>query len=133
MMVRPSLDCQADRHRYSRARSRNKTMQQRSSMTSGHKAIAVLAPQLSGDYFGTLFAGIRSVIDQHQVRLIAIQGTPREIFASRLAWDQVDGWIIINDADGLDQTTLPGLPLVTLGVQVPGVDCPAVFPNNYAG
>jgi DNA-binding LacI/PurR family transcriptional regulator/anti-anti-sigma regulatory factor len=102
-------------------------------MTSGHKAIAVLAPQLSGDYFGTLFAGIRSVTNQHDSRLIAIQGTPREIFSARLAWDQIDGWIIINDADGLDQTTLPGVPIVTLGVQVPGVDCPAVFPNNYAG
>jgi DNA-binding LacI/PurR family transcriptional regulator/anti-anti-sigma regulatory factor len=102
-------------------------------MVSGHKAIGVLAPQLSGDYFGILFTGIYAVTRRHDPRLIAIQGTPREIFSSRLAWDQVDGWIIINNADGLDQTAPPGVPLVTLGVQVPGVDCPAVFPDNHGG
>ncbi|MFL5803946.1 MAG: substrate-binding domain-containing protein [Roseiflexaceae bacterium] len=102
-------------------------------MTSGHKAIGVLTPQLSGDYFGTLFTGIHAVTRRHDPRLIAIQGTPRDIFPSRLAWEQVDGWIIINDADGLDQTAPPGVPLVTLGVQVPGLDCPAVFPNNHGG
>src|SRR5258706_2292703 len=102
-------------------------------MMSGHKAIGVLTPQLSGDYFGTLFTGIHAVTRRHDPRLIAIQGTPRDIFPSRLAWEQVDGWIIINDADGLDQTAPPGVPLVTLGVQVPGLDCPAGFPNNHAG
>ena len=30
-------------------------------MVSGHRAIGVLAPQLSGDYFGTLFTAIHSV------------------------------------------------------------------------
>jgi len=102
-------------------------------MPSRRKAIGVLAPQLSGDYFGILFTGIQAITRRHDPRLIAIQGTPREIFSSRLAWDQVDGWIIINNADGLEQTAPPGVPLVTLGVQVPGLDCPAVFPDNYGG
>jgi DNA-binding LacI/PurR family transcriptional regulator/anti-anti-sigma regulatory factor len=102
-------------------------------MTSGHKAIGVLAPQLSGDYFGTLFAGIRSVTRRHHARLIAIQGSPQDIFPSRLAWEHVDGWIIINDVTGLTQATMPKVPLVTLGAQVHGLGCPAVFPNNYGG
>src|SRR5262249_20775980 len=102
-------------------------------MSYGRKPIGILAQQLSGDYFGILFTGIQAVTRRHDPRLIAIQGTPREIFSSRLAWDQVDGWIIINDADGLDQTAPPSVPLVTLGVQVPGMDCPAVFPDNHGG
>src|SRR6185295_13532391 len=113
--------------------TRRKMWKRRLAMTSGHKAIGVLAPQLSGDYFGTLFGGIRSVTRRHDARLIAVQGTPRDMFPSRLAWDQVDGWIIINDADGLNQDTLPSVPLVTIGVLVPELGIPAVFPNNYGG
>jgi DNA-binding LacI/PurR family transcriptional regulator/anti-anti-sigma regulatory factor len=102
-------------------------------MRSAPKAIGVLSPQLSGDYFGTLFTGIHAVTRRHAPRLIAIQGTPRDIFPSRLAWDQVDGWIVINNADGLAQVAPPGVPLVTIGAQVSGLDCPAVFPDNRGG
>jgi len=100
-------------------------------MSSGHKAIGVLAPQLSGDYFGTLFAGIHAVTRRHDPRLIAIQGSPRHIFGAQLAIAQVDGWIVINNADGIELIANSGVPIVTIGAQAPGY--PAVFPDNYAG
>jgi DNA-binding LacI/PurR family transcriptional regulator/anti-anti-sigma regulatory factor len=100
-------------------------------MTSGHKAIGVLAPQLSGDYFGTLFASIHAVTRRHDPRLIAIQGSPRHIFGAQLAIAQVDGWIVINNADGIELIANSGVPIVTIGAQAPGY--PAVFPDNYAG
>jgi DNA-binding LacI/PurR family transcriptional regulator/anti-anti-sigma regulatory factor len=102
-------------------------------MTPEHKAIGVLAPQLSGDYFGTLLTGIHAVTRRHTPRLIAIQGSPEELARSRLAVDQVDGWIVINNADGIEHLAGSGVPLVTIGVQAPSSDHPALFPDNYAG
>src|SRR5262245_45467107 len=102
-------------------------------MSAAHKAIGVLAPQLSGDYYGLLLAGIYSVTRRYTPRLIALQGSPQTVFPDRLAWDQVDGWIIINDAAGLDHVAPPGIPLVTIGTAAPGRDCPAVFPDNHNG
>jgi DNA-binding LacI/PurR family transcriptional regulator/anti-anti-sigma regulatory factor len=100
-------------------------------MISGHKAIGVVAPQLSGDYFGTLFAGIHATTRRHDPRLIAIQGTPKDIFRAQLAMSQVDGWIVINNAEGIELIARAGAPVVTIGAQAPG--CPAVVPDNFAG
>src|SRR5581483_7230566 len=102
-------------------------------MTSEPRAIGVLSPQFSGDYFGTLLAGIYSVARRYTPRLIAIQGTPRGIFPDRLAWDRVDGWIVINDAGDLAELAPPGKPFVTIGAQDPAQTRPAVFPDNHGG
>jgi DNA-binding LacI/PurR family transcriptional regulator/anti-anti-sigma regulatory factor len=102
-------------------------------MTSGHKAIGVLAPQLSGDYFGTLLMGIHAVTRRHDPRLIAVQASPQDLVRTQLALDQVDGWIVVNDADGADLLAKTGVPIVTIGAQAPGLDRPAVFPDNFAG
>jgi DNA-binding LacI/PurR family transcriptional regulator/anti-anti-sigma regulatory factor len=102
-------------------------------MTTTCRAIGVLAPQLSGDYFGLLLTGIHAVTRRYTPRLIAIQGSPQTVFPDRLAWDQVDGWIVINDVEGLDRVAPPGVPLVTVGTLAQELDCPAVFPDNYGG
>jgi DNA-binding LacI/PurR family transcriptional regulator/anti-anti-sigma regulatory factor len=99
---------------------------------AARKGIGVLAPQLSGDYFGLLLTGIHAVTRRYTPRLIAIQGPPQMVFSDRLAWEQVDGWIVINDVAGLDRV-VPGLPLVTIGVVAEGLDCPAVLPDNHGG
>src|SRR6476661_7135726 len=100
-------------------------------MASMHKAIGVLAPQLSGDYFGTLFAGIHSITRRYNPHLIAIQGSPQDIFRAQLANTQVGGWIVINNAEGIELIAKSGVPITTIGAQAAG--CPAVFPNNEAG
>src|SRR4051812_31113985 len=100
-------------------------------MTSGHRAIGVLAPQLSGDYFGTLLAGIHAVTRRYHPSLIAIQGSPSNIFSAQLAVAQVDGWIVINNAEGVELIAGSGAPIVTIGAQALGY--PAVFPDNYTG
>jgi len=103
-------------------------------MADDRKAIGVVAPQLSGIYFGTLLAGISSVTRSRVPHLIGVQGTPAEVAAAQIARDHVAGWIVINTLDGLDALAQVGLPLVTIGVVPPaGVACPAVFPDNYGG
>ena len=77
-----------------------------------------------GDYFGLLLTGIHSVTRHYNPRLIAIQGTPQSVFADRLAWEQVDGWIVINDATALANVAPSGVPLVTVGTVATGLDCP---------
>src|SRR5690242_1536983 len=102
-------------------------------MTSGHKAIGIVAPQLSGEYFGTLFTAIHAVTRRHDPRLIAIQGTPQDILRAQIAVDQVDGWIVVNNAEGVELIAQSGVPFVTIGAQAAGLDHPAVFPDNYGG
>jgi DNA-binding LacI/PurR family transcriptional regulator/anti-anti-sigma regulatory factor len=102
-------------------------------MTSGRRAIGVLATQLSGAYFGTLLAGIHAVTRRHDPRLIAIQASPDELVRSRIVTEQVDGWIVINNSDGLALLANSGVPIVTIGAQAAGVDVPSVFPDNFGG
>src|SRR5688500_7523146 len=102
-------------------------------MTSRSKAIGVLMPQVSGAYFATLLAGIHAVTRRHDPRLISIQAAPHGVVHSKLAMDQVDGWIVINNPDGVELLARSGLPIVTIGGQASGVDLPAVFPDNLAG
>jgi len=105
----------------------------RQTMTARHKAIGVLAPQLSGDYFGTLLTGIHTVTRRYDPRLIAIQGSPQDIVRSQLAVNQVEGWVVVNNAEGLELLAQTGVPIVTIGAQTPGVERPAVFPDNFGG
>lgn len=96
-------------------------------------AVGVIAPQLSGFYFGTLLASIGAALQPQQLRLLAFQGTPAELLASRVGLDTVGGWIVINTTDGLAQLAHRGAPIVTLGARAPGLTCPAVFPDNRGG
>src|SRR5215212_9325060 len=102
-------------------------------MTARRKAIGVLAPQLSGDYFGTLLTGIHTVTRRHDPRLIAVQASPHDIVRSHLAMSQVDGWIVINNAEGIELLAHTGVPIVSIGAQVPGLAHPAVIPDNFGG
>jgi DNA-binding LacI/PurR family transcriptional regulator/anti-anti-sigma regulatory factor len=99
---------------------------------STRPAIGVIAPQLSGIYFGTLLSSLRAATAPHSDLLLAFQGTPRDLLASRIALDHVAGWVVLNTVDGLDQLARR-FPVVTLGAQLPGVACPAVFPDNIGG
>jgi DNA-binding LacI/PurR family transcriptional regulator/anti-anti-sigma regulatory factor len=102
-------------------------------MSAARKAIGVLAPQLSGDYFGLLLSGIHSVTRNYTPRLVAVQGSPQSIYADQLGWEHVEGWIVVSDVAGLASVAPPGVPLVTIGALAAQLDCPAVFPDNYGG
>ena len=100
---------------------------------SRRTTIGVVAPQLSGLYFGTLLESIHAVTQTYYPRLIGLQGSPRDIVTTRVGAARIDGWIVINTTDGLAELAQTGVPLVTIGAQAPDVDCPAVFPDNVGG
>jgi DNA-binding LacI/PurR family transcriptional regulator/anti-anti-sigma regulatory factor len=100
---------------------------------SQRPSIGVVSPFLSGFYFGALLAGIHAVVKRHGLRLIAIQGSPRDVAASRLAGDHVAGWIVILDTQGIEQLAQMQLPLVTISAVASALDCPSVLPDNFGG
>ncbi|HEU5090187.1 MAG TPA: substrate-binding domain-containing protein, partial [Roseiflexaceae bacterium] len=62
-----------------------------------------------------------------------VQGTPRDLLTSQLAWDEADGWVVILDTDGLDDRRWAGVPFVTVDAYVPELGGYAVLPDNEGG
>jgi DNA-binding LacI/PurR family transcriptional regulator/anti-anti-sigma regulatory factor len=101
------------------------------SHTKPLRTIGVLSPYLGGVFTGSVLIGATRAARRHGVRLITAQESPRGIYQSRLAWDMVDGWIALLDADGLELLVQTGRPVATISCVAPGV--PAVLPDNYGG
>lgn len=106
---------------------------------SRHQTIGFLSPFLGGYYFGGVLNGVQRVVQQHGFRLIAIQrsleilGAPQDIRLHSLASDQIDGWIVVLNTAGIQEIAQQGMPIVTISALIPGLACPAVFPDNCGG
>jgi DNA-binding LacI/PurR family transcriptional regulator len=57
--------------------------------------IGFVAPYVSGIYFGNVLAGAGQAARRHGLRLLAFQESLAEMSRARLAWDQVEGWIVV--------------------------------------
>ncbi|WP_437967446.1 substrate-binding domain-containing protein [Sorangium sp. So ce260] len=97
------------------------------------RTIGVVAPFLSGAFWGPTLIGIHEAAQQRGFRTLALRGTPSEVQAPSLAREQVDGWIVIIEYGGLDAFVRAGVPLVTLGARPADIACPAVLPDNHGG
>lgn len=111
------------------------------------RTIGVLSPLIGGHFFGGLLAGIANAAHQQQANVIAAQTfdldiahhnqhLAERIFDLSLAWEHVDGWIVILDAVNeayLRRIQDSGKPFVTLNALWPGIDCPTILPDNYGG
>ncbi|HEU5088577.1 MAG TPA: substrate-binding domain-containing protein, partial [Roseiflexaceae bacterium] len=95
--------------------------------------IGVIVPLFIGTYYRSVLAGVHEAAREQQIRCIAVQGTPRTLLASQLAWDEVDGWVVILDTDGLDDRKWAGVPFVTVDAYVPELGGYAVLPDNEGG
>jgi hypothetical protein len=54
-------------------------------------------------------------------------------FTQPLAWEHVDGWVLITDSvspDYLRGLTQTGKPIVSLSWRSPDLDCPTILPDN---
>lgn len=106
--------------------------------------LGIVSPLLGNFFFGQVLRGIQETAAQHGANIIALQtrdawapyaeyGRSRE-FAHPLAWDRVDGWIVIADAvnpaylHAIQQT---GKPIISVSWRVPELNCPTVLPDNY--
>ncbi|KYF67608.1 LacI family transcriptional regulator, partial [Sorangium cellulosum] len=97
------------------------------------RTVGVIAPFLSGAFWGPVLIGIHESARQRGLRTLVLRGTPPEVQAPSLAREQVDGWIVIIEFEGLEELARAGIPLLTLGARPAEIDCPAVLPDNHGG
>ncbi|WP_438026109.1 substrate-binding domain-containing protein [Sorangium sp. So ce233] len=97
------------------------------------RTVGVIAPFLSGAFWGPVLIGIHESARQRGLRTLVLRGTPPEVQAPSLAGEQVDGWIVIIEFEGLEELARAGIPFITLGARPAELDCPAVLPDNYGG
>ncbi|WP_433932188.1 substrate-binding domain-containing protein [Sorangium cellulosum] len=97
------------------------------------RTVGVIAPFLSGAFWGPVLIGIHESARQRGLRTLVLRGTPPEVQAPSLAREQVDGWIVIIEFEGLEELARAGIPLITLGARPAEIDCPAVLPDNHGG
>jgi diguanylate cyclase (GGDEF)-like protein/PAS domain S-box-containing protein len=104
--------------------------------------IGVLSPLLSGTYFGELLKGMSSYAESVGGRVVAVQTLDASVgdhylgpslFRDRVAWQLVDGFVVITRAapdDYLLGLWAAGKPLVLVSHHVEGLPCPEVRPDN---
>jgi len=75
------------------------------------RTVAFLSPYVSGIYFGKVLTGAIQAAQRHGVRLMVFQETAARLDRSRLAWDQIDGWIAVLDTTGVELIAQSGEPM----------------------
>jgi DNA-binding LacI/PurR family transcriptional regulator/anti-anti-sigma regulatory factor len=80
-------------------------------------------------YHTPLIHELQAHLRERDYRLLGIMGTPGEVAATRVAFDHVDGWLVVNTTAGVEDLHGAGKPLVL----VSGVngDIPCVVADNH--
>jgi diguanylate cyclase (GGDEF)-like protein/PAS domain S-box-containing protein len=115
-------------------------------MGGEHPTIGVFSPFVGGFYFGTMVKGIADAVHEIGGRVIAVQtmesglthAPEREPLPMhhRVAWDHLDGGVIIVNAAGPDYLRAfqdNGRPLVMISNEYAGLECPTILPDNRGG
>ncbi|WP_437735685.1 substrate-binding domain-containing protein [Sorangium sp. So ce1335] len=97
------------------------------------RAIGIMCPDIWGRYVCEVLGGVQSAAARSGYRVIAIQSSPRHVHELRLARDQIDGWIALIDATGIERFLDDGRPVVTLSTRARDARCPHVVPDNHGG
>lgn len=108
--------------------------------------MGVLSPLLAGAYFGVVLQGLARQMASVGGRVVAVQTRDAQLgraypwlpppFATALAWDAVDGFIVVIDAvsdDYLAQLQERGKPLVMVSTYSSRFSYPQVAPDNRGG
>jgi DNA-binding LacI/PurR family transcriptional regulator/anti-anti-sigma regulatory factor len=95
--------------------------------------LGFISPLLDGFYFGGVLAGVQQAAYQSGRHVIAIQGTPESLCRSRLAFDQVCGWVVLLNVNNLNELAQSGRPIVAVSTCPPDFSCPSVLPDNNGG
>ena len=108
--------------------------------------IGFLTPFLGGFYFNGLLAGVKQVADEQGLRVFALRtsaidlvdrsGARSETLENDLAWDLVDGWVVV--LAPLSPTrqrvmAASGVPRVSISAPLPDLACPTVLSDNRGG
>jgi diguanylate cyclase (GGDEF)-like protein/PAS domain S-box-containing protein len=94
------------------------------------RIIALITPHLGGVFNGTIIASAYRQARQHGARLIVLQELPEAVHRLRLAYDLVEGWLVLSKLNGVEQIAMTGVPVVTISGIAAGL--PAVLPDNLS-
>lgn len=99
--------------------------------------IGVFCSDLGGYYYGAMLTGIHRVAQKVGVPLVVIQQALREHQLPAFGADYVAGWIILHpraeEHANLATLCSSGVPVVTVPVPLPGIDCTLVQVDNRGG
>jgi diguanylate cyclase (GGDEF)-like protein/PAS domain S-box-containing protein len=104
--------------------------------------IGILIQHIDGFYFGDIIWGIAQEAASLSVNLMAIEtgmhdkDGKRKPYTARIAWEQVDVWIVVGDAVELaymEQLAGLGKPIVTVSNRFEGVPSSVVICDNRGG
>src|SRR4029079_13052368 len=99
-------------------------------MSTTH-TIGLVTRKFESLYHTPMLQMLHTRLRERGYRLLGIMGRPGEVAAARLAFERVDGWLVINTTEGIDALARAGKPLVLVsGVSA---DVPCVVPDNQAG
>jgi len=111
----------------------------------GSLTVGVLSPLLAGAYFGEILNGTSRYVAGRGGRVVALQTLDAELgdhypgvppFDSEVAWDAVDGFIVIVQAVSssfISRLLGTGKPVVVVSHHVEGASCVEVRPDNRSG
>src|SRR5258708_38569222 len=109
---------------------------------SWRPTVGVLIPYVGGCYFTNLLAGVKRAARLRGARVVALQTAGMDLFwpmeseTLPLAWDRIDGWIGVNDLQGVayyERIAAAGKPLVIVSARLSGHPSCAVLPDNHNG
>jgi DNA-binding LacI/PurR family transcriptional regulator/anti-anti-sigma regulatory factor len=94
-------------------------------------AIGVLVRQFEGNFLTDILQAAHHCANERGFRLLAFTCGPAEIVETGLASDQVDGWIVADQLDGVEKLAATGKPLLLISAA--SGDIPRVRPDNHGG
>lgn len=94
-------------------------------------AIGILSDVFDGPFQSPLIEAAHHVCTAAGYRMIYIQATPAEIHTRQIATNLIDGWLVVNMLDGIEQLAAHGKPIVLLSGHHPAIS--SVLPDNVSG
>jgi signal transduction histidine kinase/DNA-binding LacI/PurR family transcriptional regulator len=88
---------------------------------------------MTGPFFRALINGIHAQAREQGWQVMVFKSSPRTIAGAALAHDQVDGWVVCVDTDGLAELAALGRPLVLASAHDSQVGCPSVLMDDFQG
>ena len=117
-------------------------------MTSvrGKYSLAVLSPVVGGHYFGKVLAGVARAARAGGHRVVVVQTYPADLERAQfpeeppvgvpVGLDAADGLVVVTtavDTETVERLSTEDRPMVLVGEHSPGLQAPAVAPDNAGG
>src|SRR4051794_32055928 len=95
------------------------------------QTIGLVTYEFASHHHTPLIHMLHGRLRERGYRFLGVMGTPGNVAASRVASDCVDGWLVINMTEGIEDLYATGKPLVLISGRSGAI--PSVVPDNQGG